>query len=147
MCECGYMNFRFDNRHLKFLCEIGVCYHWKRSPWVHPTKSLTYNVILFSHITYITIVYYVLPYCLFRWISPKKLLIWRHAYWGHVILKSWNWYYPVVFVHKGITNVCHISSDHKVTQQRVPWGYFSPICNTRVNGTEEANWYLISTYV
>jgi len=30
-----------------------------------PNKNLTYNVILFSNITYIRVVYYVLPYCLF----------------------------------------------------------------------------------
>jgi len=59
----------------------------------------------------------------------SKLLIWRHAYWCHVISRSWNRCCPVenLFVHKVITNFCHISSDKKVTQQRVLWGYSPPI--------------------
>jgi len=32
-----------------------------------------YNVILFTHITHIRVVYYVLPYYFFRWISPIKI--------------------------------------------------------------------------
>jgi len=34
----------------------------------------------------------------------SKLQIWRHAYWGHDMLSSWNWCYAVenLFVHKFI---------------------------------------------
>jgi len=125
MYECGYMYFRFDRRHLEFRSDFGVCYHWQRPPWVHPTQNLTYNVILFSNITYNKVVYYVLILDEFH---QSKLLIWRHAYWSHVMLRSWNRCCPVenLFVHKVIKHFCHISSDKKVTQQRVRWGYFHP---------------------
>jgi len=63
----------------------------------------------------------------------SKLLIWRHAFWGHVMLRSWNQCCPVEnsFVYKVIKHFCHISSDKNVTQQRVLWG-IPPICNTRI---------------
>jgi len=68
-----------------------------------------------------------------RWISPK-LLIWRHAYWGHVMLRSWNECCPVdnLFVHKFIKNVCHILQTKKLHSKECSGG-ISPICNIRVN--------------
>jgi len=93
------------------------------------TQQKTWHTTLFysatSRISGLFTTCYHIAY--FRWISPM-LLIWRHAYWGHVMLRSWNWCCPVenLFVHKVIKDFCHISSDKKVTQQRVLWGYFSP---------------------
>jgi len=46
-------------------------------------------------------------------------------------------YCPVdnLVVHEIMQNFCHISSDKKVKQQRVLWGY-SPICNRSVMDEE-----------
>jgi len=62
-----------------------------------------------------------------------KLLIWRHAYWGHVIQRSWNRCCPVenLFVHKVIKNLCPISSDKKSHSKEYS-GDIPPICNTWV---------------
>jgi len=73
MYEVRYMYFRFDHRHLEFLSDIGVCYLWKRPPWVHPTKSwhttLFYSAI--SRISGLFTTCYNIAY--FRWISPIKV--------------------------------------------------------------------------
>jgi len=135
MYECGYIYFRFDRRHFEFLSNIGVCYHWQRPPWVHPTKNLAYNVILFSHITYsiglFTTCYHMVY---FTWISLIKvanmtscLLRSRNA----KVMKSMLSCEEFICAqsHK---NFYHICLDKIVTQQKVFWGYFPSICNTRV---------------
>jgi len=54
----------------------------------------------------------------------SKLLIWRHAYWGHVMLRSLNRCCPVdnVFVHKVIKYFCQIFSDKKLHSKECSGG-------------------------
>jgi len=121
-----------------------ILYFWVISAFVTIEKDL---LKFTQHKTWLTTLFYlaisVYQGCLLRAtilfildeFHQSKLLLWRHAYWGHVMLRPWNWCCPVdnLFVHNIINKFCHISSDKKVTQQRVLWGYFPPICNTRVN--------------
>jgi len=132
MYECGYMYFRFDHRHLEFLSDIGVCYHWQSPPWDPPTKNLTYNVILFSHITHMRIncflratILLILDEC-----RQSKLLIWRQAYWGHAMLRSWNRCCPVdnLFVRSHKKCLSYLFRQKNYAAKSIP-----PICNTKVN--------------
>jgi len=80
----------------------------------------------------------------------SKLIIWCHAYCGHVMLKSWNRCCPVenLFVHSQKIFLSYLFRQ-KVTQQRVLWGYFSPICNTRVKAfrmNQISRWRTISIF-
>jgi len=123
--DCEYMYFRFDRHHLELLSDIRVCYHWP--PWVHPTKNLTYNVILFSHIKYIRVVYYDIVY--FRWISPK-LLIWRHTYRGHV--KSMLSCREFICAQSHEQFLSYLFRQKSYTAKSALGDISSPICNTRV---------------
>ena len=64
----------------------------------------------------------------------SKLLIWRHAYWGHVMLKSWNWCYPVenLSVHKVIKMSMISLKTKKFPSKECSGGIPPPICNIRV---------------
>jgi len=136
MYECGYMYFRFDLRHLEILSDIDVCYHWQRLPWVHLTKNLTYNVILFSHITYIRVVYCVLPYiAYFRWISTIKV-----ANMTSCLLRSRDVKVMKLMLscreficaqrHKKFLLYLFRQKSYTAKSAR---GVFPPICNIRVN--------------
>jgi len=145
MSECGYIYLRFDRRHLKFLSDIGVYYHWQRPPWVYSTKNLTYNVI-YSAISRIY------PGCLLRAtillilheFYQSKLLIWRNAY--AEVMKSILSFREFIFAqsHK---NIMLYLLDKKVTQQRVLWGIFPPaFCNTRVKSLTNDNCNVVKSY-
>jgi len=120
------MYFRFDRRHLEFLSNIDVYYHWQRLSWVHPTKTW-HTTLYYSAISRISVLFIRTTILLiFDEFRQWKLLIWLHAYWDHVMLRSWNRCCPVenLFLHKVIKHFCHISSDKKVTQQSVLWSVF-----------------------
>jgi len=58
----------------------------------------------------------------------SKLLIWRHVYWGHVMLKPWEF----ICAKSPKTFLSYLFRQKSFTQQRVLWGYFPFISNTRV---------------
>jgi len=130
---CVYMYFRFDRRHLNFLM-ISASVTIDKDLLQFTQKNITYNVILFSHvISHIRVVFATIWQILDEF-RQSKLLLWRHAYWGHVMLRSWNQCRPVenLFVHKFIENLCHISSKKSYTATSV-LRVISPICNIGVN--------------
>jgi len=80
--------------------------------------------------------YYVYHGCLLRAtillildeFHQSKLLIWRHAYWGHVMLSSWNRSCPVqnLFVHKVIKMSVISLQTKKLHNKECAGGIFPP---------------------
>jgi len=126
------MYFRFDRRHLEFIGDIGVCFHWQ--------DLLEFTQQKPNIQRYFIQLYQVYQGCLLRStillvvdeFRQSKLLIMMSC-----LLKSRD-----AKVMKSMLScreficakmLCHICLDKNVTQQRMLWGYIPPFATQGLN--------------
>jgi len=88
MYESGYMYFPFDRRHLEFLSDTACVTIDKYLLEFTQQKPNMQRYFIQPYHVYHGYLLRATILLILDEFHQSKLLIWRHGYWGHVMLKS-----------------------------------------------------------